>query len=132
MTRKNKSLIWPLLLGIGGLLLLLCLGRTDEDDRNCSVRPAAELAANPNLKRSFEIERAKNRCIKERICSLDVLMGSHPCEFTAYDLKECEDIDPGLADYKTARRHLEAQVETCQLGKVENRRGVTIYQLIEK
>jgi len=55
-------------------------------------------------------------------------MGSYPCEFTAYDLKECKDLDPALTDYKTARRHLEAEVETCELRKAENRHGVTVHQ----
>ena len=127
MTMKNKSFIWPLLVG-AGLILLGFLGKKDEDSRSCSSVPAAVIATNPNLKRSYEIEKAKNRCIKERICSSDILMGSYPCEFTAYDLKECKDIDPVLADYKTARRHLEAQVETCELRKAENRYGVTVYQ----
>ena len=126
MTMKSKSLIWLLLLGVGGLLVFL--SRKDEDDRVCSAVPAAVIAANPNLKRSLEIENAKNKCIKERICRPDVLMGSSPCEFTAYDLRECKDMDAGLADYKTARRHLEAQVETCELDKAENSRDVTVYQ----
>ena len=127
MTMKSKSLIWPLLLGISGLVLIY-LSRKDEDDRVCSAVPAAEIAANPNLKRSLEIEKAKNKCIRERICRPDVLMGSSPCEFTAYDLQECKDMDIGLGDYKTARRHLEAQVETCELDKAENSRDVTVYQ----
>lgn len=127
MTMKSKSLIWLLLLGIGGFVLV-CLDRKDENERVCSVVPAAEIAANPTLKRSLEIEKAKNKCIKERICRPDVLMGSSPCEFTAYDLQECKDVDVALGDYKTARRHLEAQVETCELNKAENGRDVTVYQ----
>lgn len=103
-----------------------------EDDRICSAVPAAVIAANPNLKRSLMIESAKKKCIKQRMCPPDVLMGSSPCEFTAYDLEECKDIDPALADYKTARRHLEAQVETCELRKVENRYGATVYQWTEE
>ena len=46
-------------------------------------------------------------------------------------LKECEDIGPALADYKIARRHPEAQVETCQLTK-EDRDGVTVYLWTEE
>ena len=72
--------------------------------------------------------QVKNKCIKERICHPDVLMGSSSCEFTVYDLQECKDMGVAVADYKTARRHLEAQVETCELDKAENSRDVTIYQ----
>lgn len=111
---------------------MVCLGRKDEDNRNCSAVPAAVIAANPNLKRSLEIESAKNKCIEKRICRPDDLIGYLPCEFTADDLKECKDIDPALADYKTVRRHLEAQVETCELSKVENRYGVTVYKWMEE
>ena len=127
-TMKSKSYIWPLLLGIGSILLFIYLSRKDEDDRVCSTVTAAVIASNPNLKRSLEIEKAKKECIKQRICHPDHFMGSYPCEFTAYDLKECKDLDPALADYKTARRHLDAEVETCELRKAENRYGVTVYQ----
>lgn len=128
ITMKCKSFAWPVLLGIGGILFFIYLCVKDGNERVCSTVPAAVIASNPNLKRSFAIEKAKRQCIKQRICHPDHFMGSYPCEFTAYDLKECKDLDPALADYKTTRRHLEAEVETCELGKVENRYGVTVYQ----
>lgn len=81
---------------------------------------AAVLASTPDLERSFEIERAKKQCIQERICNREVWDRSYPCEFTVYDLRECEDVDPALADYKVAQRHLEAEVKACELGKNRN------------
>ena len=127
-SNASKTVIWPLLLGIGGFLILVCLLGKDENRRVCSKVPAAVLASNPNLKRSYEIEKAKKECIEKRICRPDDLIGYSPCEFTAYELIECEDIDPSLADYKTAKRHLEAEVETCELSKVVGRHGETVYQ----
>jgi len=130
MTVKNKSFLWPLLVGIGSILVFICLS-IENDNKTCSGVPAAEIAANPNLERSLEIHQAKNICIKQRICHPNTWTGSYPCEFTVHDLKECEDIDPALADYKIARRHLEAQVETCQL-REEDRDGVTVYLWTEE
>lgn len=114
-SNTSKKVIWPLLLGIGGFLILVWLVGKDENKRVCSRVPAAVLVSNSSLKRSYEIEKAKKKCIEEKICRPGDLVGYSPCEFTAYDLKECKDIDPSLADYKTAKRHLEAEVETCDL-----------------
>jgi len=133
MTVKSKSFIWPLLLcaGVGGILLFICLSRKEEE-KACSSIPAAVIASNPNLARSYIIEKAKKKCLEERICSAQVWAGSYPCEFTVNDLKECRDIDPALADYKMAQRHLEAEVQTCELRKVKSTQGVTVYQWIEE
>ena len=46
---------------------------------------------------------------------------SCPCEFGAYELGKCRDLDPALADFKVAQRHLEAEVRTCELDKRRNR-----------
>jgi hypothetical protein len=133
-SNASKTVIWPLLLGIGSLLVLVVLLAKDENKgtRACSTVPAAVLASNPNLTRSYQIEKAKKECIKERICNPELLVGYDPCEFTAYNLKECKDLDPALADYKTARRHLDAEVETCELSKVVGRHGETVYQWRER
>jgi len=53
---------------------------------------------------------------------------SGPCEFGAYDLGECRDLDSALADFKVAQRHLEAEVRTCVLDKRTNSLGQTVYQ----
>lgn len=132
-SRKSEFSIWPFLLGATCLLLWVLLGEDkDEGERICSETPAAVLAANPDLKRSYVIEKAKKECIEQRICRAADLVGGLPCEFTAYTLKECKDLDPALADYKIARKHLEAQVETCELSKKVNRHGHTVYQWQEK
>lgn len=128
VTVKSNSLFWPFLLGIGGLILLLCLDGENKDQKTCSPVSAAVIASNPNLERSLEIERAKRRCIRHRICNPQVWMGSYPCEFTIHELGECQDIDPALADYRVAQRHLEAEVQTCELDKATNRYGETVYQ----
>jgi hypothetical protein len=125
---KSKNAVSYLLLGIGGLLFLGWLLTKDENQRKCSTIPAAVLASNPNLQRSYEIEKAKKKCIENIICNQDDLIGYSPCEFTAFDLAECKDLDPALADYKTARRHLDAEVETCELEKTIGRRGEAVYQ----
>ena len=129
---KSKTVIWPFLLVGGSLLVLLWLGTRDENKRVCSTLPAAVLASNPDLERSYKIEKAKKKCIEQRICRPDDLVGYSPCEFTANDLKECEDIDPALGDFKTARRHLEAEVTTCELRKVVGRHGETVYQWVQQ
>ena len=59
-----------------------------------------------------------------------VKTGSYAREFTVDDLKECEDIDPVLVDYKMAQRHIEAEVQTCELRKVKNSYRVTVYQWV--
>jgi hypothetical protein len=128
MTVKSNSLLWPFLLGVGGLVLLLCLDGEDHDRKTCSSVSAAVLASNPNLERSLQIESAKKSCIQDRICDPRVWRDSYPCEFTVYDFRECRDIDPALGDYKMAQRHLEAEVQTCELGKTKGRHGETVYQ----
>jgi hypothetical protein len=125
--RKLMEVTSPFLL-VAGLALVGYLLSEGRHKRECSSMPAAVLASNPNLERSYEIEKAKKKCIEDIICRQDRLVGFSPCEFTAYDLKECADIDPSLADYKTARRHLEAEVKTCELRKVKGSHGETIYQ----
>jgi len=128
---KCKTAIYTLLLGIG-LVVFVWLLEKDGTKRVCSTVPAAELASNPNLERSYVIERAKKECIEQRICLPDEWAGSLPCEFTVPDLEECKDLDPALADYKTVQRHLEAEVKTCELSKVVGRHGETVYQWIER
>jgi hypothetical protein len=134
MVSGSNAMKTLILLGgvIGVPLLLVCLMGKEENKRVCSTVPAAVLASNPSLKRSYVIEKAKKECIEKRICRPDDLVGNLPCEFTAYQLKECEDIDSALADYKTAQRHLEAEVQTCELSKIVGRRGETVYQWIEQ
>jgi hypothetical protein len=129
-TMKSKPCTWPLLLGVaaGVVLFLVWWGLKDDGKRTCSTVPAAVIASNPNLKRSMQIEKAKKECIEYVLCRQDELIGYIPCEFTAYDLKECTDIDPALGDFKVAQRHLEAEVETCDLEKTTNNRGVTVYR----
>jgi hypothetical protein len=126
-TSKLVRIFAPFLL-VGCLALTAYFLSEGKRKRVCSSVPAAVLASNPNLERSYEIEDAKNKCITEIICNQSRLVGYSPCEFTAYDLRECRKIDPALADYKTARRHLEAEVKTCHLSKVEGSNGETVYQ----
>jgi len=85
-------------------------------------------ARSPNLERSLQIEKAKKRCIRYRICNSQIWENSYPCEFGAYELGECRNLDPALADFKVAQRHLEAEVRTCELDKRTNRLGQTVYQ----
>lgn len=126
---SNASKIGYLVAGIGCFLLFLWLVGKDENNRVCSPVPAAVLASNPNLKRSYAVEKAKKRCIERIICRPDDLVGNLPCSFTAYDVvKECKEIDRGLADYKMVQRHLEAEVETCELSKKVGHHGETVYQ----
>lgn len=128
VTGSNASKIGCILLGAGVLLFFFWLLGEEEERRACSTVPAAVLASNPNLERSYAVEKAKKQCIEKVICHPDDLVGNSPCQFTAYEIvNECKKIDPGLADYKMVQRHLEAEVSTCELSKAKDRHGHTVY-----
>ena len=128
VTGSNTSKIGCILLGAGALLFFFLLLGEDDKGSVCSTVPAAVLASNPNLERSYAVEKAKKKCIEKVICRPDDLVGNSPCQFTAYEIvNECKRIDPGLADYKMVQRHLEAEVSTCELSKAKDRNGNTVY-----
>jgi len=84
-------------------------------------------ACNPDILASLRIDQAKKNCIRERLCAPHIYSESYPCEFTAYMLKECDDIDPSLRDRKTVKRHLDAEAELGELEKTKKGK-TTIYK----
>ena len=89
----------------------------------------AEIVAttNPNTLRTLQIFLAKNKWLEQ--AQLDE---AHPdIEFTVYDvMREAAEYDPALADWKVAKRHLEAEVALGHLDKrevVKNGRRITVY-----
>ena len=84
-------------------------------------------ASNPNLERSLQIEKTKKQCIRRRICDSEVWIESYPFEFAACELGERRDLDPALADFKVAQKHLKAEVRACELDEKTNPLGMTVY-----
>jgi len=85
---------------------------------------ATLLASNPSLVDSLKIERAKKKCVREKICRP---LNESECEFTIYNIqRECVCLHPSLADRKIVKRHLDAEVQIGELEK-KSRDGVVVY-----